>query len=292
MMHVARAVSTCAGRVACTAEMVALAVAAFAFVSPSALAATAAERALGPIVPPHPTRFPDGKPNWTGFWAPVGGLLDVNIGLGGVPGKSDAPPGSDKLRRPPFSNYSALKSPYKEKLDKFTAEAAVGKVADPVALCFPPGMPRMMTMVYGMEFLQTSGQVTMTSEWQAESRRVWLNQPGHPPAEELDPTYAGHSIGRWEGDTLIVDTVGVREDVPVNYAGLPHSAAMHIVERFTSKTPGVLVDEITIDDPLAFVAPWMEVETYRYRPDLHLQEFECLENNRNVGPQGEASFAK
>jgi len=67
---------------------------------------------------------------------------------------------------------------------------------------------------------------------------------------------------------------------------------MHIVERFTSKTPGVLVDEITIDDPLAFVAPWVEVETYRYRPDLHLQEFECLENNRNVGPQGEASFAK
>jgi hypothetical protein len=64
------------------------------------------------------------------------------------------------------------------------------------------------------------------------------------------------------------------------------------VERFSSKVPGVLVNNITIDDPDAFVAPWTEVQTYRHRPDLHLQEFECLENNRNVGAQGEASFPK
>jgi hypothetical protein len=257
-----------------------------------AAATTAAERAQGPVVAPTPARLADGKPNWTGFWAPVGGLLEVNIGLGGIPAKSDAPEGSEHLRRDPFSSFSALKSPYKEKLEKFTADAAAGKVADPVALCFPPGMPRMMVMVYGMEFLQTPGQVTMTSEWQAASRRVWLNGTKHPPVDELDPTYTGHSIGHWEGDTLVVDTIGVREDVPVNYAGLPHGPRLHIVERFSSKVPGVLVNNITIDDPDAFVAPWTEVQTYRHRPDLHLQEFECLENNRNVGAQGEASFPK
>jgi hypothetical protein len=260
--------------------------------SPTVAATTAAERALGPIVAPKPARLADGKPNWTGFWAPVGGLLDVNIGLGGIPAAAEAPAGSEHLRRDPFTGFSALKSPYKEKHAKFTADAAAGKVADPVALCFPPGMPRMMVMVYGMEFLQTPGQVTITSEWQAASRRVWLKETRHPPMEELDPTYTGHSIGHWEGDTLVVDTVGVREDVPVNYSGLPHGPRMHIVERFTSKVPGVLVDNITIDDPDAFVAPWVEVQTYRFRPDLHLQEFECLENNRNVGPQGEASFPK
>jgi hypothetical protein len=262
------------------------------FETSRAAGTTAAERAKDPIVPPSPTRLADGRPNWTGFWAPVGGMLEINIGLGGIPAKADAPPGSDHLRRSPFSKYSTLKSPYKEKLDKFTADAAAGKDADPVALCFPPGMPRMMVMVYGMELLQTPGQITITSEWQAESRRIWLNQSKHPPAEELDPTYAGHSIGHWEGDTLVVDTVGIREDVPVNYAGLPHGPALHIVERFTSKTPGLLVDDLTIDDPDAFVAPWKEEEIYRYRPDLHLQEFECLENNRNVGPQGEAQFPK
>ena len=261
-------------------------------VSTPTRAATAAEAAQGPVVPPSPKRLPNGKPNWTGFWAPVGGLLDINIGLGGVAAKSDAAPGSEALRRPPFSNFSMLKSPYKEQLEKATADALKGKFADPVALCFPPGMPRMMVMVYGMELLQTAGQITMTSEWQAESRRIWLNQSKHPSDDELDPTYAGHSIGHWEGDTLIVDTVGIREDVPVNYTGLPHSKRMHIVEKFTSKKPGLLTDEITIDDPDAFVAPWVEVETYRYRPDQHLEEYECLENNRNVGPQGEAVFPK
>jgi hypothetical protein len=253
-------------------------------------AATAAELAQGPVVPPSPKRLPDGKPNWTGFWAPVGGLLDIDIGLGGVAGKADTR--TEELRRPPFSNYPALKSPYKEQLEKANADMASGKFADPVALCFPPGMPRVMVMVYGMEFLQTPGQITMTSEWQAESRRVWLKQTKHPSDDELDPTYAGHSIGHWEGDTLVVDTVGIREDVPVNYAGLPHSKRMHIIEKFTSKKPGFLTDEITIDDPDAFVAPWVEVETYRYRPDQHLEEYECLENNRNVGPQGEAVFPK
>lgn len=253
--------------------------------------AAAAERAKEAQVAPSPSRLPNGRPNWTGFWAPVGGLLEVNIGLGGIPDKSEAPPGNDHLRRDPFSGFSALRSPYKERHEKFLAESAAGKVADPVALCFPPGMPRMMVMVYGMEFLQTPGQIAITSEWQAASRRVWLNQK-HPPADELDPTYAGHSIGHWEGDTLVVDTVGIREDVPVNYSGLPHGPRLHIVERFTSKEPGILVNEITITDPDAFVAPWVEVQTYRYKPDLSLREFVCLENNRNVGPQGEAHFPK
>jgi hypothetical protein len=293
MIRTALGKSTRDFRRALVPAMAALVVANCGFAAPAAqTVVTAAERALGPVIPPSPKRLPDGKPNWTGFWAPVGGLLDINIGLGGIPAKSDAPAGSEALRKPPFTNHSALKSPYKEQLDQHNVDEVAGKVADPVALCFPPGMPRMMVMVYGMEVLQTPGQVTMTSEWQDASRRVWLNQSSHPPANELDSTYAGHSIGHWEGDTLVVDTVGIREDVPVNFVGLPHSARMHIVERFTSKTPGVLTDEIKIDDPDVFVAPWVQVQTYRYRPDLHLEEYVCLENNRNVGPQGEAFFPK
>lgn len=253
-------------------------------------AATAADVAKGPVVPPSPTRLPDGRPNWTGFWVPAGGLLEIDIGLGGTPSSKDAPSGSTLLRGPPLSKFSELKSPFKEQFAKLNADAASGKVSDPVALCFPPGMPRMMGMIYGMEFLQTPGQITVTSEWQAASRRIWLNRSTHPPAEELDPTYTGDSIGHWEADTLVVDTIGIREDVPLNFTGLPHSKNLHVVERFSSQKPGILTDQITIDDPDAFVSPWKEVETYRFRPDLHLEEYECLENNRNVGPQGEAVF--
>lgn len=259
-------------------------------------AETSAQIAQGPVIPPKPARLPDGRPNWTGFWAPVGGLLEVNIGLGGTPAKPKAGPDNrgklPQLQAPPFSRFSQLKSPYKEQYAKFTADAAAGKVFDPVALCFPPGMPRMMVMVYGMEFLQTPGQITITSEWQAASRRIWLYRSKHPSADDLDPTYAGDSVGHWDGDTLVVDTVGIRQDVPLNYMGLPHGPRLHLVEKFTSKVPGILVDHITIDDPDAFVSPWTDVETYRYRPDLHLEEYECLENNRNVGANGEAAFTK
>jgi hypothetical protein len=248
-------------------------------------AQTAADAAKGPIIPPSPKRLPDGKPNWTGFWVPVGGMLENNIGLGGTGGNHI--PG-----RRPFSQYSELKSPYKERFSKIAADTANGKRADPVALCFPPGMPRMMRMIYGMELLQTPGQIAITSEWQAASRRIWLNRSQHPPEDELDPTYAGDSIGHWEGDKLVVDTVGLRDDVAINDEGLPHSNRLHIREVFSEKVPGILVDEITIEDPDAFVSPWKEIENYRYRPDLSIREYVCLENNRNVAVDGQAKFDK
>lgn len=257
----------------------------------SAFAETAAEVAQKPVVPPKPKRLADGHPNWTGFWVPVKGLLQMDIGLGGSP---ELPPGTKPAPPPiPFGDFPPLKSPYREKLAAFFAKMIKdGEVADPVAKCFPPGMPRMMGMVYGMELLQTAGQVAITSEWQAASRRIWLDRKDHPPADELDPSYAGDSVGHWEGDTLVVDTVGIRDDVPLNYTGLTHSGKMHIVERFTQVSPGILQIEFTITDPDVFTKPWVHLETYRYRPDLRIREYVCLENNRNVGENGEATFAK
>jgi hypothetical protein len=255
-------------------------------------AETAAAAAKKPVVPPTPARLPDGKPNWTGFWVPVNGLLERDIGLGGTPAIPPGGGGAMKMPLRPFSQFSALKSPYKEQLENTSAAMKAGKLADPVALCFPPGMPRMMGMIYGMELLQTPGQIAITSEWQAASRRIWLNRSSHPAEDELDPSYAGDSIGHWQGDKLIVDTVGIRDDVPLNYEGLPHSNHLHIREVFSALSPGILQDEITIEDPEAFAAPWHEIETYRYRPDLSIREYVCLENNRNVAEDGSAKFDK
>jgi hypothetical protein len=232
-----------------------------------------------------PVRLPDGHPNWTGFWIPPGGMLDVYRGPSGVTG---VPAGN--IPRPRTDGLQ-LKSPYKEQYEAVQAEAAKGPLPDPLALCFPPGMPRMMGMIYGMEILQTPNIISITSEWQAATRRVWMDLKSHPPAEELDDTYAGHSIGHWEGDTLVVDTVGVRKDVTLDQSRTPHSPKMHIVERFTQTGPGVLVDDMVVNDTDAFVAPIKQTRTYRYRPDLRLQEYTCLENNRNVDPDsGKATF--
>jgi hypothetical protein len=152
-------------------------------------------------------------------------------------------------------------------------------------------MPGVMGMIYGMDVLQTSNTIALTSEWQAETRRIWLDRKEHPPADELDASYEGDSIGHWEGDVLVVDTVGLRPDVPFRHQ-LPylHSENTHIVERIYQKTPDLLVDEMTIIDPDVFVAPWKREFTYRYRPDLRIREYVCLDNNRNVDEDGKQKF--
>jgi hypothetical protein len=236
---------------------------------------------------PTPARLADGKPNWTGFWTPVGGLMDRDFG----PGFKPRAPGAANPARAPAGPRELLKSPYKEKYEQIQADTAQGKVTyDDAALCLPPGMPHMMGASYGMELLQTPGQVTITSEWQSESRRIWLDGRPHPNPDEALPTYAGHSIGHWEGDVLVVDTVQTRDDTVIDQTRLPHSADMHLTERFSEPEPGILEDEITVDDPKVYTKPWSMTKRYRYRPELNLEEYVCEDNNRNVGPNGAPAF--
>ena len=236
---------------------------------------------------PTPARLPDGKPNWTGFWSPVGGILDRDYGRGFKP----RAPGALNPARAPAAPRELLKSPYKEQYEQIQKDTADGKVAyDDAALCKPPGMPRMMGATYGLEILQTPGQVTMTSEYQAESRRIWLDGRKHPSDDEALPTYAGHSIGHWEGDVLVVDTVQTRGDIVIDATRLPQSLGMHLTERFSESRPGILEDDITVDDPMVYEKPWSMTKRYRYRPDLNLEEYVCEDNNRNVSPTGAPSF--
>jgi len=249
-------------------------------------------RSTAPLVQPvpRPAHLPDGEPNWTGFWTPIGGLLDKNFGPGATIPPVDPNAAGSQEGIPP---HAALKSPYKERYERQLEAAREGKVlSDPPARCLPPGMPEMMVGVYGLEILQTAGQVTITSEWGPESRRIWTDGRKHPDPDDILPSYGGHSIGYWEGDVLIADTAYVRADVRLDESGLPHSANMRLKERFHSPKPGILVDEITIDDPMAYIAPWTITKRYRYRPELNLEEYVCEENNRNVGPNGEPVFKK
>ena len=231
-----------------------------------------------------PARLPGGRPNWTGFWIPAGGLLDVYRGPSGITGRAPGDANVPQKRR----DIPEMKSPYKE---QYEALFGGGKaLPDPVALCLPAGMPRMMAMTYGMEVLQTPNVISLTSEWQAGFRRVWMDLKEHPPADELDETYVGHSIGRWEGDTLVVETVGLRLDVPLDDSRIPHGPKTKVIERFSQVSPGVLVDQITVEDPDVFVTPWTYSKVYLHKPQMRLREYVCLENNRNVGEDGSAVF--
>lgn len=229
--------------------------------------------------PPSPQRLADGSPNWTGFWIPVGGLLEEVLATSsGEPALSieDLPDVELRSDNP----LEAMKSPYKERYAELLRREAAGEPAfDPTALCFPPGMPRMMNMTYGMEILQAPGLIAITSEWGPAMRRIWLDGRKHAPEDEREYTYAGESIGHWEGDVLVVETVGLRTDALINKSGLMHSEQLRLVERFSAPAPGYLFDEITVEDPVVFTAPWKIRRLYRYRKDLSLKEYVCQDNN-------------
>jgi len=150
--------------------------------------------------------------------------------------------------------------------------------SDNTAKCLPPGMPAMMNMAYGMEIMQTKDKVTFFSELNDALRRVYLDGRKPTPAILDDPTYAGYSTGHWEGDTLVIETVALRDNTYIE-GFTPHSDQMTVRERIRLVQPGLLEDRITVTDPKALVKPWETVKTYRKAtyPNDQLREFACAE---------------
>src|SRR5262245_26624169 len=149
---------------------------------------------------------------------------------------------------------------------------------DPNANCLSAGMPSMMGMGYGMEIQHTKDKITIYGELNDVYRRIFLD--GRKPSQRTldDPTFAGYSTGHWEGDTLVVDTVAMREDSLLDLFS-PHSDQMTVRERIRVTSPGVLEDRITTTDPKALVEPFVQVRTYRKAspPNDELREFSCAE---------------
>lgn len=163
-----------------------------------------------------------------------------------------------------------------EALQRERAKLAVG--AEP---CEWPGMPRIMTYPYPLEILHTPGRITMIFEAESQVRRIFLDRQEHLPIEELDPSYNGDSIGRWEGDTLVVETVGFNALTKVG-RGWPHSEAMRISERIRYIDEDTIENRMTITDPEAFLRPIEQTIIYSKRPDWRIREYSCMENNRDA----------
>jgi hypothetical protein len=146
-------------------------------------------------------------------------------------------------------------------------------------------MPRMMSVAsYPIEILETAGQITIITEAFSEVRRVFMDQP-QLPIDEVPPGFYGHSVGRWEGDTLVIDTVGIKESLG-GYQNLPHSDRMRITERIRLIAPDVLHDQITIDDPVVLEKPVVYTLAYRKMPGYKMVEFVCENNREYVDEQG------
>ena len=174
----------------------------------------------------------------------------------------------------------SLTPPYAAKLQEYQAASRAGEIEDgPSANCVPNGMPSIMTQPYPLEILFTPGKVTILIEAYSQWRQIFTDGREHP--EDPDLTFNGHSIGHWEGGTLVVDTVGFTTDTFLAGGGMRHSEKMHIVERFKLADGDRLEVQTTIDDAEALMKPFTRTASYGRHRDWTLAEYVCQQNNRN-----------
>ncbi len=154
------------------------------------------------------------------------------------------------------------------------ASAVQTTLSDHSRKCLPIGMPGMMSNEFALEVLETPGRVTILSENSPLPRSVYLNETVH--TDGLEPTWNGHSIGHWEGKTLVIDTVNFNDRVgPITGRGV-HSPTTHLVERVYLQKPDVMVDEMTFEDPDYLTAPYTRVVHYdRVKGKAELWEYAC-----------------
>ncbi len=207
-------------------------------------------------------RLPDGTPDFSGVWSGGGPVGDIAGGL---------MPGEVMLLT---EEYAAVKA---------------GRMAadDPEANCLPTGVPRIAP--YPWRMLQTPAFGTATHlyfifEGNVHSfRQIFMDGREHPPEEELDPTWYGHSIGWWEDDTLVIDTVGFNDRTWFDFLGNPHSTELHTIERYTRIDFNTLENITTVIDPAAYTQPFTIRFTARLQPpEWDIMEYVCNENNQDV----------
>ena len=148
------------------------------------------------------------------------------------------------------------------------------KELDPSEWCFPHGPSRMYTSTKPFEILQRQQEVTIRFERDHLVRRVYTDGREHP--EGFPISWRGHSIGKWEGDALVVDTVYINPVTWIDGLGYPKSDEMRMVERFRLVTPDTLDLDITFHDPKAYTKPWTESMNFERKPGYEIKEhFEC-----------------
>jgi len=206
-------------------------------------------------------------PDWGGVWQPDWSAI---YGEGGRP--------TPKLLPAAQAEY-----------DAFIAAQEEGRnVQGADANCLPPGMPRIMQMPYPLEFLFSPGRVTILAETYSQVRRIYTD--GRQLPEDPDPFFNGHSVGHWEGDTLVVDTAGF-SPLTIIAPGVEHSDKMIIHERFWLERPDRLIAEITITDPEVLDGPFVIRQPYDRKDEWEIREYVCQENNRDASDaQGRASI--
>ncbi|HLJ25037.1 MAG TPA: hypothetical protein VKT71_13070 [Candidatus Acidoferrales bacterium] len=167
---------------------------------------------------------------------------------------------------------------------------SIGESNDPVLQCAPPGVPRVY-LIRGepVEIAHIPGRVLMLFEYDHFVRNIYTD--GRPHPADLNPSWMGDAIGKWEGDTLVVDTIGFNDKTWVDNDGHPHSEDLHVIERIRRVNHDTLTIDTTIEDPKAYTKPWGGHAVYELKTGWNLGEMVC-EDNVTYGDMQQKSEGK
>jgi hypothetical protein len=223
----------------------------------------------------HPTanipRLPNGKANLS---APVprkaNGQPDLS-GIWQVPGLKYLINIAADVKDVPFQPWAA--AAYKERVETFGKD-------DPNNRCLPSIIPEKIAVTSPWKIVELPGLTIVLYESRTIFRQIFTDGRTFP--KDMNPSWQGYSVGKWDGDTFVVDSRGFNGKGWLDTNGHPVTEALHVIERYTRKDFGHMDVEITIDDPAAYTRPWTLVEPAVYQPDTELIEYICEENNKDA----------
>jgi hypothetical protein len=239
----------------------------------AALAAAAPSAQPARVSKPVP-RTADGRPDLSGIWVATGALLLLE----GEESARAAREADAVIGRkvPPREQ-----PPYTPEAEKIRQEYLARRgIDDPMARCLISGVPRISFRPLPFRIVQLPREVILLYEVHHAFRIVPTD--GRPHPDDIEPSYLGDSVGRWEGDTLVVDVIGFNLRTWLVGVGTIHSEKLRVTERYTRDTYDTIVYDVTMDDPEVFTRPWRIHEIFRLRPGERLREYECIENNEDL----------
>ena len=216
-------------------------------------------------------------PDWSGVWVlgPPGGAWDPSTttpkgGIGGLPGVREHPP---------------LTPEWEKKYQANNDKVAQDRFPDPVSFCgTPSGFPRLMAIPDAYEFVVRPEQTWILTENGPNVMRIYTDGRPHLGPDDIWATYMGDSVGHWEGDTLVFDTIGLNGDgrTILDRTGLTYSDKLHVTTRIHKTDADTLEATLTLEDPVMLTRPWTLVKHYKKQPaGSRVYDYVCTENNRN-----------
>jgi len=233
-------------------------------------------------------RTADGKVDLSGVWETNQGRRGRGPAPVAAEGTGELPPSGSIFGN--IGDQIQGGAPYQP----WAADLVKKRMADnskdnPDAHCLPMGLMQMTSHPFPKKIIQTPTQIILIYEGSGTTvREVFLDGRTLPKAEDVEPWWNGYSVGRWDGDTLVVETTGFMDDGWLDVRGSPLTSAARMTERFRRPTYGALVIDVTIDDPKAYTKPFTATVNNHLLPETQLIEFVCIDKSAEhyVGAQG------